>query len=338
MDSPENFRNSRIKEKKIQEFKERGSLRNGPPRCRAAVGVGKARPRRAEPQPAVVEAEVRSAIERRIGVLRVMELVASAVDPEIVHGLEAVHVREQHDADGERAKAELGLPHDLACSANRAAAMANAKLSRNNEKAALLLVAELLPHADRLGRLAEIVRAELAFAIVVEAAAVGLRQSVEDLLQRLAVGLAELLPARDGKIAFRTVGQFLLAVREDRTIAVDEFGEQILKNADLFHETLRLGVAGEITVGRFDFLVGVLIGDRQLGNEFRNPRLQFVATLVEKLGCSLVELRLVVGGLENGDGLEALGIARRDQCRGHRHHPYPMFSSGEHSSPMRRAF
>ena len=55
-----------------------------------------------------------------------MELVTGTVDPQIVVVLEPVLVGEQHDADGERAEAELGLPHDLACPANRATAMADA--------------------------------------------------------------------------------------------------------------------------------------------------------------------------------------------------------------------
>lgn len=311
MNSPERFlANSRIKKQEIQEFKVRGSLlRRGPTRRRAIEVVGKGRPVRVEPQPVVAEAEARSTIKRSAGVLRVMELITCTVDPEIVVVLETVRMGEQHDADGKRAEAKLIALHDFACPANRAAAMPQTELRRNEKDVETLLrFADLLPHGGRLGRLLELVGAELPFAPVLEAALVGLLQGIEHLLHGFAVRGGDRLPARDGEPAFR--------IRGDRTryvlVGETNAGKQLAELVGLRDDVLRLLVAGEVAVLRADFLVLVLVGEAILGDESADD-IRESGGVVDALRFLVGEACFVVGSLDDGDKFAALRVAMGDR-------------------------
>jgi hypothetical protein len=91
----------------------------------------------------------------------------------------------------------------------------------------LLLVAVRLEHLLLPGRLLQVVRTEFAFAPVLELALALLLQQVEHDLDRRIVGRSDSLPARDGEIAFRSVGQFLSRTGEA------SFGEESTQGCDL---------------------------------------------------------------------------------------------------------
>ncbi len=118
---------------------------------------------------------------------------------------------QDHDAAGERAEAELvGGEENLASATDGTSTMTDAELRRNDEDVVVfLLVAELLEHACRLGRLPETLGTELAVVVVVEVAGTGLPDHVEHLLHSLVVGRGDLLPLRDGEPSFSIRGKRL---------------------------------------------------------------------------------------------------------------------------------
>ena len=66
-------------------------------------------------------------------------------------------------------------------------------------------------------------------------------------MYRFTVGLANLLPARDGEVTFRAAGQFLIAQPlKLNGVAITEFGKQLLEDRDLFGNRLRPSVAREV--------------------------------------------------------------------------------------------
>ncbi len=157
-----------------------------------------------ELNPAAEEVEERRV--RELALVIRLELVAGAVDVEVVVVLEPFGVRQQHNADGERPKTELVDGEDLASPTNRTAAMLDAELRRNDKNIITLFLAEFLERGDRTVALLETVGTELTFAVVVELAAAGLLDQVEHLLDGFAVRRGNLLPARDGEPSFGAVG------------------------------------------------------------------------------------------------------------------------------------
>ena len=89
---------------------------------------------RAEPDLAAVEVEARSVDEADIGI-RIVELVARTVDPEIVVVHEPFRVGQDHDADGKRAETELarGAHDDFASPTDGTTTMTDAELRGDDE-------------------------------------------------------------------------------------------------------------------------------------------------------------------------------------------------------------
>lgn len=158
-----------------------GLLRDEP-RGRAIVPVGIEDPVRAELDLAVVE-EDRRVDEATIGIRRV--LVTGAVDVQLLPLNEPFGMRQDHAPRDERPETELVGSVDHAHPSYRPTPMGQTELRRDQQKVALLLLAD---HLERDGRpLGEpqVLRAECAFAVVVESAR--LADQVEDLLDGLVV-------------------------------------------------------------------------------------------------------------------------------------------------------
>ena len=193
--------NSRVKEKKTQEFEERGSLlRDNPPGRRPIELVGMDDALRVEPDPAAAEEEVRRVIPADLRI-RIVALVARQIHPEVVVVDEPLGVRQQHAAARHRAVAELNRHARLdierprrkhhANPANRATAMPHADLTVVDQDVARLLLPDELQSGDRTGVLPQAVGTELAFAPVLELAlALGL-ESREDFDNAVIVGVVE---------------------------------------------------------------------------------------------------------------------------------------------------
>lgn len=127
-------------------------------------------------------------------------------------------MRQDHASDDERPEAKLVGCVDHAHPPDGPTPMGQAELRRDEQKVALLLLAD---HPKRdcrpLGE-PQVLRTELALAVVVESPR--LAAEVKDLLDGLVVGLGDFLPARNRKPAFRASpakrGQ-LLGTRQHRT-------------------------------------------------------------------------------------------------------------------------
>lgn len=254
----------------------------------------RAEPARVELDLAVaeVEAEVRGVTEANTGT-RIVELVASAVDPEIVHVLEAFRVSQDHDPDRESTEAQLVDREDLTSTTDRTTPMADAELASNHEDVMiLLLIAELLEHGRRLGRLTQTRIVDLAVTVVVELSATGLLDRVEHLLHGFAVGRCDRLPLRDGEPSFG-IGRDLTF----RELLVGESDrEDLAQDIALLRDRLGLAVPREVAVVRLHLLVLELVGDRQIlerGESGRTNGLgEFVAVFDDALGARVVETEL----------------------------------------------
>ncbi|MDB5265232.1 MAG: hypothetical protein JWN64_803 [Parcubacteria group bacterium] len=268
MDSPENFRAQGSRIQKTRGLKDRRSLR-GEPGGRTVVPAGDAEPATAELDLAVAEAEERRAREVAIGVLS--ELIARAVDPQIVVVVQAFGMRQQHDADGEGPETELVDCEDLAGAANRTAAMLDTELRRHDQDVRVALgFREIGEELLRVGRLLQVLRTELPFAVVVELAVAGLLDRVERLLQGLAVGGAEdgrvLDPVGDREPALGADRQrdfALLDLREQILVGIADAGEQLAQTVALLGQAFG-GIAGQIAVDRTDLFVLELVGVRHV--------------------------------------------------------------------------
>lgn len=195
---------------------------------------------RAEPELAVAEADERRAAPRAPGPEVV--LVSGAVHPEILVLHEALRVGEQHDTGGERAEAELVLHEQLAHAPDRATAVTEAELRRDDEQIeALLLLDELLEHLHRASRLPEVLRAELPLAVVVELA--GLRDLREHDLHGPTVRGRDLLPRRDDEVALGHLDQRAVA---QLLVHGADAGEEAVQDAGLLDDGLRSLVLGRV--------------------------------------------------------------------------------------------
>ncbi len=283
------------------------------PRRRTAVPVGNADIVAAEPDPATAEAEDRGAAERTIS--NGIVLVPGTIDPQIVVVLEAFRMRQNHAGNCESSESELLSVHNLAGAADRASPVLDAELARNHEDVvAFLLLPELGPDLGGLGVLAQAIRSQLALAVVVELAVAGLLDEVEHLLQRFPVGRRDLLPARDGEVALRTLRKRLLG---QLFVGVADVRNQLAQEVGLLGHALGL-VTREVTVVGLFLFVSVLIGQRQPPDGSHDVGLQFVAVLDESLETVLVEDALGNGAIDCvlGEPLDLLGLTLSDrQCR-----------------------
>jgi len=193
-------------------------------------------------------------------------------------------VGQQHDADSEGTETELVGLEDLACPANRATAMPQTELGRNDEDVVvLLLVAELLEHLRRLRVLAQVLRSELAVTVVVELPL--RRDHREHLLDRLAVRRRERLPLRNGEPSFGVGRKRLLG---DLLVGGPDAREELPQDVGLLRDPLDLVALG-IRVARLNFLVGELVGHRELLDAGDDASLELVTVLDELLDAVLVE-------------------------------------------------
>lgn len=246
-----------------------------------------------EPYLSVTEAEAGSTRELATGIRS--EFIARAVDPQVVVVHEPFLTGQDHDADGVSAETELALEQDFADATDGTTAVTQPELSRHHEDVAvltvcLLLVAELLEHGSRSGRLAELVGTELPFTVVVKLATPGLLDRVDHLLDRFAVGRSHDFPLRDGEPAFGAFGQFALC---DLLTGVADAGEDLAQDAYLLGDTLGLLVAREVAVERLHFVVLVAVGDRQVvqRSEGRDADCfnELVTVFDDALGTGIVE-------------------------------------------------
>lgn len=244
--------------------------------------VGRDEPDGMELDLAAVEVEDRRVREAASGIRS--ELVTGAVDVELFPLNLAFGVGQQHDADCEGSEAELVGRKDLTCPANRATAMPQTELGRNDEDVeVLLLVAELLEHLHRLGVLPEVLRSELAVTVVVELPL--RRDHREYLLDRFTVGRGHRLPLRNGEPSLGVRRKRLLG---DLLVGETDAGEELTQNVGLLRDPLDLVALG-IRVAGLDFLVGELVGHRELLDAGDDASLELVTVLDELLDAVLVK-------------------------------------------------
>jgi hypothetical protein len=269
--TPKNFQTQGSRIQKTQGLNTQESLREEP-RSRAAVGVGTVDPAGVELNLAAVEVEDRR--ERKHALDIRLELIAGAVDVEVIVVVQAFGMRQQHDADGERPEAELVEAEDLAGTANRATAMTESELRSDDQDVRVALgFRERDEELLGLGRLAEVIAIELAVAVVVELAATGLLDRVEHLLQDESVSAAEQAESLhtspnvgNGEPAFCAVGKHgfaLLDLREQILIGIADARKEFAQTIALLGQTLGL-VAGQVAVGGLHLFALVLVGDRHV--------------------------------------------------------------------------
>lgn len=218
---------------------------------------------RAEPEPTVAEEEVRRVQELAIGVKRV--LVARAVDPQIVVVYQPLRMRQQHDANLERAETELITLKHRPCPTDRLAPMFDAELRINYEDVMpLLLRSERLESVSFLRRFAQALRAQLAFAEVDELAVPALRlKRRKHEFDRFAVRWREALPLRNRERPFRTIS----LGRRQSFVARPKLREITLQRGDLLGDGLRCLVAGQVAVGRLDLFAREILRRLELDEQ-----------------------------------------------------------------------
>ena len=296
-------------------------------RHRPTVAVGAAGPARDELDQAVVEAEERGASKANVGT-RIVELIARAIHVQLIPTDEPIGVGQNDGTDGET---ELVGIEALACPTDRTATMPHAELTDHDEDITGLMLGQRLKRFCRASVNPQTIRRDLSVAVVVELArggdlllnepdtgtiALGIVLDLrEELLQTVVRGNGEPPLSSDRKLR-----QILRVLEHLHRVETQDLGEC----RDLILDRLGAVVLVRVGVGGLDLLVGVAVGNRELCDELRDSGLQFGAAFVQTLSARVVELRLVIDGLEDTQGMEALGITRRDQCglRLHRHHPF----------------
>jgi len=306
--------NKESKDPRTQDLK--GQLREEG-RSGAIVPVGTVVPAGAELDPE--DAEVEDRREREVATGARRELVPSAVDVELFPLDLPFRVGQDHASHSERTETELDGVHHLTGPANRATAVTETELARDDEDVvSLLLVAELLERLHRLGVLAQVLRTRLVLAVVVERP-LGL-DGREHLVDGLTVRRAELLPPRDGEPPFGVRGK---RPRGDALVerGVLELREELTQGLDLLRDALDL-VAG-VRVAGADLLVRELVAHGELTDGRDDARLELVAVFDELLKPILVELdfreSLVSGVLD--EPLVLLLLTGRDRLCRHRQPP-----------------
>ena len=197
----EPFKDSKVKARflfaKNQDSKTQGSQRKKP-RDRTVVLVRIRHNAGVELELAAAEVEDRGIPE--LAIRTRSELVTSTVDPEIVVVVEPFGVGQEHDADSECTETELVAEQDLTHTANRATTVTQTELGCDHEDVeSVLLFGKLLKHACCLRRLAELIRTQFTFTVVVERTVTGFLELVQHQLDRFTVGGCERLPLRNGE-------------------------------------------------------------------------------------------------------------------------------------------
>ncbi len=240
---------------------------------------------------------------------------------------QTVLVGQEHAPDGERAEAELGGLEDLAGAAHGATPVAKTELRLNDEDLrALLLILKQGETLDRALALLELRGAELSFAVVHEAATVGLRQLLEHQLDRLAVGGCDGLPVRDRGVTLREAHERRV---ERRLVEGDLAAELRAQNIALLREEDGRAVAREVAVLRRHLLLRELVRDRELLDQGDDPVLEVPAVLDEALESVLV------GGVHDEPGILLLLTVReaeRDRLGRHRRTLLPRNLAGRRTS------
>lgn len=304
---------------RIQDLK--GQLLREEGRSGTAAAARIAEPARAELDLAVEEEEEWGVIEADIGI-RIVELVTGAVHVEVIVVGEPFGVRQQHDADGERSETELVGRENLASPTDRLAAMAHAELRGDDQDVALLRFGDEIERVRRASVNPQLRRRDLSLTVVVERP--GGRDLGVNELDRLAVLLGRIghfgevllgqrVDRRNGEPSFGAVRECRQVLGELESLARIEI-ENLGKRLDLIRDRLGSFVLLRVRVVGTNFFVGVLVGHGQLGDELRNPVLQFTTALVEPLCARVVELGLVVDGLEETDCVETFRVSAGDQC------------------------
>jgi len=250
-------------------------------------------------------------------------LVARAVEPQVAVFLQAVRVGEDHDAILEGSEPELAtiLHHDAGVT-DGATPVKEAELPIDHEEVEPLLLLCELPECGLLGdAFPQVLRAELVLDVVDELLATLHPELAEHDLYRLAVGRGDLLPGRDDELALGTIQH-----REIRQhfVGVADALEDLTEAIRLLGDRTGLTVPREVSVARFDLLVGELLWGRELSEHRPEVLLeQLLACRTahdNPLSRLLAEAELVEHCLE-GDLAEPLDLTlltRRDRID---HHP-----------------
>ena len=289
---------------------------------------------RAEPDPAVAEAEDRRAREDTTGLRS--ELVSGTVDVELFPPREASGVREEHAPHTQRTVAELILAEGRPGTTHRLAAVAKTELCRDDEDVALLLCSDLLEHHGRPRVLAQTIRRDLTFAVVVEAPR--LLDLPEDEFDRAAVphgrildpweeASRERLDRRDGEPSFGTLGE------GERRQPFHELGRGTEREAEERHQPVdlladgrRARVLGRVDPRRCDLLVRVLLAHRQPhyrgSHRIPNHLTELTTVLDDELCLILVEVESIhnLARCRRAESTDLILLSRRDPC-GHRPPP-----------------
>lgn len=208
-----------------------------------------------EPEAAVVEVEARRALEVAVGVPGV--LVPGAVDPQVVVVVQTLGVGEQHDGHLEGSHAELLCLHHRASTADGATPMADAELSGDHQDVVSFLRAcDPLQRFGLLEALTQPIWSELPLAVIHELAVAGRAKHLKHALERLAVGLSERLPARDGEPSLGARGH---RCARDLLVAGLELGEVLAQDGHLLGDGLGSPVAGLVAIVALDLFVGEVL-------------------------------------------------------------------------------
>lgn len=299
----------------------KGRLLRKEGRHRATVAAGTAEPAGADLDLAAAEAdEHRRAREVATGIR--CELVAGAVGIQFLPADVPLGVNQSHASDSERTETELVADEAFACPADGTPTMAHSVLSRHDQDVTLLRLGELAEGIERPHVLAQSVRRDLTLPVVVELP--GLADLFEYELDGTAVAvsrvghLGEVLGGygvhrRNGEPSFGARREFRQGLGEFERMARIET-EDLGDCLDLVRDRLGALVLLRVRVAGTNFLVGELVGHGQLSDELRDPVLQFATALVEPLCTRIVELGLVVDGLEETDCVETFRVSAGDQC------------------------
>ena len=315
------FKDQLTRSQKIQGFKASriDLLREEPGHRTEAVARRDANEARDEPDPAV-EVEAGRPGEAAIGPRR--ELVAGTIHVQFLPTDEPFGMSENDGTDREASETELVGHEDLTSPTDGLATVTHAELGRDDQDVALLRFGDQIERVRRASVNPQLRRRDLTLTVVVE------RPGVGDLgvneMDRLAVLLdrighfGEVLRRQcvhrgNREPSFGTVREFRQGLGEFERVARVEI-ENLGKCLDLVVDRLRPLVLLRVRVAGTNFLVGVLVGHGQLRHEPPDPFLQFATALVEPLCAGVIELGLVVDGLEETDCVETFRVSAGDQC------------------------
>jgi len=234
---------------------------------------------------------------------------------------------ENDGTDCETSETELALHEDLTSPTNGLATMAHTELGGDDQDVALLRFGDEIQRVRRASVNSQLRRRDLSLTVVVERPGggdLGVNELDCPAVLQGRIGhfgevlLGQRVHRRNGEPSFGTVGEFRQGLGEFERVArieTEDLGAEDLGDClDLVVDRLRPLVLLRVRVAGTNFLVGVLVGHGQLGNELRDPVLQFATALVEPLCACLVELGLVVDGLKETDCVETSRVSAGDQC------------------------